>query len=237
MLFREAGALWFTGEDRAFADATVPTLRALDIQVEQLTPDEVHARWPQIATDDITGAVYEPEAGLLMAARGLRDRRAPARRARWHVRASAPSGPGGRDGDRLLDVEDDAGRRCAADDIRVRGRAVAAAAVPGCRRRARSPSPSRTSSISAPAAGDERWTDAAIPCWVDMAHPFYGLPSAEGGGFKIAPDRFGPAWDPTDGRPARGPRRGARGARLRRAPASRASPASPSSRPASASTR
>ena len=50
-----------------------------------------------------------------------------------------------------------------------------------------------------PAPGDERWTDAAIPCWVDMAHPFYGLPSAEGGGFKVAPDRFGPAWDPTDG--------------------------------------
>ncbi len=50
-----------------------------------------------------------------------------------------------------------------------------------------------------PAAGDERWSDTAIPCWVDMAHPFYGLPSAEGGGFKVAPDRFGPAWDPTDG--------------------------------------
>jgi len=32
-----------------------------------------------------------------------------------------------------------------------------------------------------------------------MAHPFYGLPSAEGGGFKVAPDRFGPAWDPTGG--------------------------------------
>jgi glycine/D-amino acid oxidase-like deaminating enzyme len=32
-----------------------------------------------------------------------------------------------------------------------------------------------------------------------MGHPFYGLPSAEGGGFKVAPDRFGPPWDPSDG--------------------------------------
>jgi sarcosine oxidase len=197
VLFREAGALWFTGEDRAFADVTVPTLRGLDIPVEQLTPDDVHARWPQIATDDITGAVYEPEAGLLMAARGC----ASAVRRLGELGGTFEIGavrPGRVDGDRLLDVEDGAGRRRAAETF-------VFAAGPWLPRLF----PDVVGSLITvtkqdvvylgPPAGDERWTDAAIPCWVDMAHPFYGLPSAEGGGFKVAPDRFGPAWDPTDG--------------------------------------
>ena len=136
VLFRQAGALWFTGEDRGFVDATVPTFEALDIPIEVLSPAEVSGRWPQIATGDITGAVYEPEAGLLMAARGC----VAATRRLIELGGSfgiAAVRPGHADGDRLLDVVDDTGRRFAADGVRVRRRALAAAPVPGRRRRAR----------------------------------------------------------------------------------------------------
>ena len=197
VLFRQAGALWFTGQDRGFAEVTVPTLRSLDIPVEDLTPDDVKARWPQIATEDITGAVFEPEAGLLMAARGC------AAAARRLVELGGTFGvasvrPGRTDGDRLVDVEDGSGRRHAADMF------VFAAGpwLPGLFADVVGDRIAVTKQdivYLGPPAGDERWTDAAIPCWVDMAHPFYGLPSAEGGGFKVAPDRFGPAWDPSDG--------------------------------------
>jgi len=197
VLFRQAGALWFTGEDRGFVDATVPTFEALGIPIELLTPDEVHGRWPQIATDDTTGAVYEPEAGLLMAARGC----GAATHRLVELGGSFGIGavrPGRADGDRLLDVVDDAGRRFAAD-------AFVFATGPWLPRLFPDVLGGLVSVTKqdvvylGPAPGDERWTDEAIPCWVDMAHPFYGLPSAEGGGFKIAPDRFGPAWDPTAG--------------------------------------
>ena len=196
-LFRQSGALWFTGPDPSFAEATVPTLRSLGIPVEELTADEVHARWPQIATEDVAGAVYEPEAGVLMAARGCA---AAVRRVRelGGTFDIAVVRPGRTAGDRLLDVADATGRRWAADTF-------VFAAGPWLPRLF----PDVVGGLIAvtkqdvvylgPAEGDERWTDAAIPCWVDMGHPFYGLPSAEGGGFKIAPDRFGPAWDPSDG--------------------------------------
>jgi sarcosine oxidase len=197
VLFRQAGALWFTGEDRGFVEATVPTFEALDIPIEVLSPAEVSGRWPQIATGDITGAVYEPEAGLLMAARGC----VAATRRLVELGGSfgiAAVRPGHADGDRLLDVVDETGRRFAAA-------AFVFAAGPWLPRLFPDVVGGLVSVTKqdvvylGPAPGDERWTDAAIPCWVDMTHPFYGLPSAEGGGFKVAPDRFGPAWDPTDG--------------------------------------
>ena len=162
-----------------------------------LTADEVHGRWPQIATDDITGAVYEPEAGLLMAARGC----VAATRRLVELGGSFGIGavrPGHADGDRLLDVVNDAGRRFAAG-------AFVFAVGPWLSRLFPDVVGGLVSVTKqdvvylGPAPGDERWSDTAIPCWVDMAHPFYGLPSAEGGGFKIAPDRFGPTWDPTAG--------------------------------------
>ncbi|HEX5829288.1 MAG TPA: FAD-dependent oxidoreductase [Candidatus Limnocylindrales bacterium] len=197
VLFRQAGALWFTGEDRSFAEATIPTLRALDIPVEDLTADEVHARWPQIATDDITGAVFEPEAGLLMAARGCATatRRVVELGGRFEL---AGVRPGHEEGGRLLDVVDEAGRRWTADTFVFAAGPWLPRLFPDVVGGLISVTKQDVVYLGAP-AGDERWTDEAIPCWVDMAHPFYGLPSAEGGGFKVAPDRFGPAWDPTAG--------------------------------------
>lgn len=197
VLFRQAGALWFTGDDRGFADATIPTFRTLDIPVEDLSPDEVHHRWPQIATDDITGALFEPEAGVLMAARGCVTvaRRLVDLGGSFGIAAARP---GRHDGERLLDVVDDAGRRFAAGTFVFAAGPWLPGLFPDVLRGLIAVTKQDVVYLG-PAPGDVRWSDTAIPCWVDMAHPFYGLPSAEGGGFKVAPDRFGPAWDPTAG--------------------------------------
>ena len=132
----QAGALWFTGEDRGFVDATVPTFEALGIPIEVLSPAEVSGRWPQIATGDITGAVYEPEAGLLMAARGCVAATRRLVELRRLVRDRRACGPGRRTatGCSTSSTTPAAVRR---GRVRVRGRAVAAAPVPGRRRRAR----------------------------------------------------------------------------------------------------
>jgi sarcosine oxidase len=196
-LFRRAGALWFTGEDDPFIEATIPTLRALDVAVERLTADEVRARWPQVGTEGLSGAVHEPGAGLLMAARGVR---AAVRRFDELGGAFEIAGvrPGRVDGNRLVDVEDGTGRRWG-------GESFVFAAGPWLPRLfpdvvGRLVTVTKQDVVYfGPAEGDRRWTDEAMPCWVDMTRPFYGLPSVEGGGFKIAPDRFGPQWDPSSG--------------------------------------
>ena len=50
-----------------------------------------------------------------------------------------------------------------------------------------------------PRAGDGRFAAEWLPCWVDYDGGFYGVPAVDGRGVKIAPDRDGPPFDPTDG--------------------------------------
>jgi glycine/D-amino acid oxidase-like deaminating enzyme len=50
-----------------------------------------------------------------------------------------------------------------------------------------------------PAPGDARFRSPAMPVWVDFAEEIYGLPDFKGRGFKVAPDRHGPAFDPDTG--------------------------------------
>ena len=50
-----------------------------------------------------------------------------------------------------------------------------------------------------PPAGDGRFDADHLPCWVDYAAAFYGLPAVDGRGMKLAPDRYGPVFDPTHG--------------------------------------
>jgi glycine/D-amino acid oxidase-like deaminating enzyme len=50
-----------------------------------------------------------------------------------------------------------------------------------------------------PPSGDTRFTPPAMPVWVDFAEEIYGIPDFKGRGFKVAPDRHGPAFDPDSG--------------------------------------
>ena len=54
-----------------FEAASESTLRAEGIPVDRLTPAEVAERWPHMAVDDIAFALHEPEAGPLLARRGV----------------------------------------------------------------------------------------------------------------------------------------------------------------------
>ena len=50
-----------------------------------------------------------------------------------------------------------------------------------------------------PSAGDGRFDVPRMPCFIDYDAAFYGIPSVEGRGFKLAPDRYGPVFDPSTG--------------------------------------
>jgi glycine/D-amino acid oxidase-like deaminating enzyme len=50
-----------------------------------------------------------------------------------------------------------------------------------------------------PAGGDGRFDASELPCWVDYDASYYGIPAVEGRGMKIAPDRYGPVFDPSAG--------------------------------------
>ena len=196
-IFVPAGALWFAHDENGFEAASEATLRELEIPVERLSPSEVAARWPQPKTDDLAFAVFEPEAGLLMARLGVASvaRQFVVEGGRFELGLASV---GRQDGRRLVDIVMQDGYRHAADEF------VFAAGpwlprlfpdVAGDLIRVTK----QDVIFFGPPAGDTRFAADRMPCWVDYAAAFYGIPATDGRGMKLAPDRYGPIFDPTHG--------------------------------------
>jgi sarcosine oxidase len=196
-LFVEAGALWFAHTDQGFESASLETLRAEGIPGERLEPDDVEARWPQVSADGLAFALYEPEAGVLLARRGVMAvaRTAVAEGARFEL---AVARPGNRDGDRLLDVVTGDGTRLAGDEFVFACGPWLPGVFPGQLRDLIRVTKQDVLLVGPP-PGDGRFAAEWMPAWVDYDASFYGIPAIDGRGFKVAPDRYGPVFEPGNG--------------------------------------
>jgi glycine/D-amino acid oxidase-like deaminating enzyme len=193
-LFVETGVAWFAHRDDGFEADSLATLERLRIPVQRWSRDELVRRMPHVTAGDLTWALYEPEGGALMA------RRAVAATAEQLVR----------EGGELIRgraVPPEAGDRGPATVRLADGRfleadAIVFAAGPWLPRLL---SDLRGLELSVPQQeviyvatppGDLRFDAGSHPTWVDYDRSFYGIPSIEGRGFKIAPDWPGPQVDP-----------------------------------------
>jgi sarcosine oxidase len=66
-LFRRTGVLWLTEPDDQHANASRLALRNANIEFEDLSPAEIRRRYPQINAPSHVGAIFERNAGALMA--------------------------------------------------------------------------------------------------------------------------------------------------------------------------
>ena len=193
----EVGALWFARRPDGFEAASERTLRAEGIPVERLTAAEVVDRWPQVSMAGIAFALFEPQGGVLLARRGI------AALARAFTRSGgrfelASVQPGHRERRRLMDV-------VTTDGIHYSGDAFVFACGPWLPRLF----PEQLGDLIrvtkqdgffiGPPAGDGRFAAEWLPAWVDYDASFYGIPAIDGRGVKVAPDRYGPVFDPTSG--------------------------------------
>jgi len=194
-LFHETGVLWMARDEDPLTLATLATLGRLGIRHEKLSRAELQSRWPQIALGPITWAIYEPGSGALMARRAVQAVTTQAARDGAEVRTAAVAPPRGR------------GRLGAL--ATAQGPISAGAFVFAC-----GPwlpklfpdllgeriFPTRQEVFYfGPPPGDARFAPPAMPVWVDFAEEIYGLPDIESKGFKVAPDRHGPPFDPDAG--------------------------------------
>jgi glycine/D-amino acid oxidase-like deaminating enzyme len=195
--FVQAGAVWFAHREDGFEATSLATLRDLGVPVEGIRPAEAAHRWPQIAVDDLAFVVLEPEAGLLMARRSVA---AVAGRVAELGGALevAVARPGRTDGSRLLDVELGDGRRLAADQFVFACGPWLPATFPDVAGDLIHVTKQDVVFVG-PAAGDARFAAGSLPCWIDYDASFYGIPGVDGRGFKIAPDEYGRAFDPSSG--------------------------------------
>ena len=196
-LVRPVGTLWFGHRPDGFEAASLRTLEAEGIPVEQVTVDEARRRWPQIAFEDDAFVVHEPEAGALMARQGTAAvARAFEREGGGFERSAAQ--PGRIADGRLVDVVLGDGRRLSAGTFVFAAGPWLPRIFPGLLGDLIRVT-KQDVFFFGPAGGDRRFDGEALPTWVDYDAAFYGVPAIDGRGAKLAPDRYGPVFDPSNG--------------------------------------
>lgn len=194
-LFVPTGVAWFAHRDDGFEASSLQTLAGLGIPSERLTTSAAASRWPQIASDDLGWVLHEPEGGALMARRGVAAAARAAADQGVEVEVGRAVQPDPDDADLLGHLPLADGRRLDADTF-------VFACGPWLATLFGSTLPlelevSRQEVVYfATPPGDPRFDAGAAPTWVDYDRAYYGLPSIERRGFKVAPDWPGPIVDP-----------------------------------------
>lgn len=184
-----AGLTWFVGADDHFEASSLDVLGRLDIPAERVPVGEARRRWPQISFDGVEWVLHEPEAAALLA------RRAVAATVDRFVAEGGELRIGRAELDEdgvVLEIDGTAPAfdavvfaagpwlpkllgASAGIDLAVTRQEVVYFATP---------------------PGDARFDAGRHPIWVEYGAAFYGLPSIEHRGFKVAPDWAGPIVEP-----------------------------------------
>ena len=194
-LFVQAGVVWLANEAQTFEAESLATLTALGIPVERWTPDDLATRFPVLDPSGVPWALYEPEAGALMARKGVTAAIEAFESQGGEVvtgRVRAPEGP---DGGRL---DGQLGRVELADGPTIEADAFVFASGPWL------PDlfPATIGGLIEPHRqdvmhfqvpdGDRRYDAGTMPAWIDFEGSFYGFPSFDGLSIKACPDWLGP---------------------------------------------
>ncbi len=193
-LFHRHGVLFCFQEMIDYARDSIAVHERLNLPLEQLDTAALRARWPQMNFDGISFGLFEPEFGGLMARRSVEElvARFVAGGGEYVVAHAAPGADG-----HTVEL-DGASRNAAAivyacgpwlpkvfpemlgDRIFVTRQEVA---------------------FIAPPDGDDSFEASHLPGWADFngGDLYYGFPSLEGRGFKIARDTHGAVFDPDTG--------------------------------------
>ena len=191
-IFHPAGMLWMSGTESGYVADTQRTLRDLGVAHERLSPEETAKRFPQIAVDDLSWALWEPNSGALMARRAIQTLVAENVREGMAYRIAGAAEP-------------DSGPIRTTDGEIISASKYVFACGPWLPKLF--PSllghrifPTRQEIFFfAPPAGDMSCGPASMPAWLHHPDLVYGLPDLENRGFKISVDKHGPAFDPDSG--------------------------------------
>ncbi|MEJ8570108.1 FAD-dependent oxidoreductase [Microbaculum marinum] len=185
-LYYECGALILATRGHChWEDATAETFDKLGVPYYRFSAEETALRFPQFDTSSIAYSLYEPEAGMIMAHRGVRAglelfQRAGGTVARGHVTTDAH--------ERLhLD-----GKPLEADLIVVASGPWMGEMFPRTIKPISTVVGVNVLYTSTP-DGSTAFDMANMPCWIDHGEGSFGLPSSEGCGVKAAvviPDKI-----------------------------------------------
>jgi monomeric sarcosine oxidase len=192
-LFHETGVLWLGGENDAQLRHTASTLRRCKIPFEEFDRAALEKRYPQMAFEDITTAIFEPPSGVLMARRAVAALVEDALRLGVDYRRDLILKPGG--SGRLEHVATGQNERVVAGQFVFACGAWLGKVFPEVLGSRIFPSRQEVFFFGIP-AGDSRFAPPALPTWLFQGDLFYGMPDIESRGLKIAFDGHGERVDP-----------------------------------------
>lgn len=196
-VYRRTGVLWMTGHDDSYVQQSLPFLRQVGLEYEELDPQTAAKRWPQINFGGITRVCLEHEGGYLLARLACDEIARELVRIGGAYRQSAVvsiKGDGRRPHVRLND-----GTTLTADRFVFACGPWLGRLFPDVIGSRVTPTRQEVFYLGTP-AGDDRFSDSRTPVWVDAGERLiYGIPGNLHRGFKVADDTRGPEFDPTDG--------------------------------------
>jgi sarcosine oxidase len=198
-LLHHTGVLWMaTSGDDQFERSSLPMLREAGIDYQELLGAELGSRWPQINVEDVRWAIYEPESGFLsarVACQAVVEGFLAEGGEYKQVTVLAPDLEADfRDGLMLSD-----GAKLIADQYVFACGPWLGKLFPQTIGNRVRPTKQDVFFFGTP-AGDDRFSQTRLPVWADHHERFiYGIPAADGRGFKVADDTRGPEFDPTSG--------------------------------------
>ena len=196
-LFVPSGVVWLANEHQTFEGDSADSLAALGIPFERWTQGELAARMPMLNPDGIPWALFEPEAGALLARQAVGAT----------IRAFEREG-----GDVVIGrvqptttAGDSLGRVLLEDGRAIEGDAFVFTAgpwLPDLFPELLGPiiTTHRQDAMKFAVPGGEaaHWAPDRMPAWIDFEGSFYGFPSLDGESVKACPDWLGPIERPDD---------------------------------------
>lgn len=200
-LYHPIGVLWLVEEDEQYEQAALPALRDAGVRFDQLTGREVATRYPQMSCERVRWAILERDGGYLTARRSCAAVLDAVSAAGGEYRQLAvlppPPPPPPAGALRGLSLSD--GGTLTADRYVFACGPWLGKLFPDVVGDRITPTRQEVFFFGTP-AGDQRFTEQALPVWADHGKRFmYGIPGNEWRGFKVADDTRGPVFDPTAG--------------------------------------
>ncbi len=178
-LYYENGALILATEGHCdWEDATSETFDRVGVPYTRFAAEDIPHHFPQFKVPDIAYALYEPEAGMLMAHRGV----ITTVRLFEKLGGVVRRGRVATDGEERLMLD---GKPLEADVIVVSTGAWMAEMYPRTVAPISSVMGINVLYTSTP-DGDDSYDQARMPCWIDHGMGSFGLSSVEGSGVKAA---------------------------------------------------
>ncbi len=197
-LFRGTGVLWMTGSDDEYEKRSMSLMLEAGLAPERLSLAVLKKRYRQINFEGVKWAIYEKDAGYLLARQACQCVVDAFVREGGDYRQLAAT-PGVITKGEMQGLKVSNGSTVQADRYLFACGPWLAELFPKIIRQRVKASRQEVFFFGTP-AGDSRFAEGNLPVWVDHSQGFqYGIPGNERRGFKVADDTPGPAFNPTHG--------------------------------------